>query len=206
MLLAATTCRRQALRLAWAPRRALSYYKLFPKTFPNGGPPNSPFSPPLTALKQEYLRLQASAHPDKLAPSASDADRTRAEANSSTLSVAYRTLIDPLRRAQHVLAERMEPDPLAEDAAAESGPAGVGGDEEFLMDVLMAREGIEDATSVEELEVLVAENKQRVEHTVQELERVFAEDDLAAAKTLTQKLSYWMGIDRQLQDAMEQYE
>lgn len=183
-------------------RRALSYYSLFPKTFPSGGPPNSPFSLPSVAqLRQEYLQLQAHAHPDKLGSTATDAQRTRAEAHSSLLSVAFRTLTDPLRRAQHILAERHPAgDPLGEDAAQQ----GVD-DEQFLMDVLMAREGIEDAASADELEALLAENKQKVDETVLQLEEAFGADELDKARVLTQKLSYWTGIERQIQDAIEHF-
>lgn len=200
-----------------------TYYTLFPKTFPNGPPPAGPFKVPASELRSEYLKLQALSHPDRQGPNASDAQRIAAENRSSQLSVAYRTLLSPLRRAQHIIACREgKVDPLSEDAGspitkeveqeeeereanAVSSEDGVI-DEDFLMDVLMAREAAEEASSAEELKSLIEENNQRISQTEDSLDEAFKADNLERATDLTRKLSYWAGIDRQLQEAIESYE
>lgn len=185
-----------------------SYYNLFPATFPKGGPPHGPFTIPKAQLKTEYLRLQAAAHPDKIGPSGSDEERAASENRSSLISVAYQTLLSPLRRAQHILESRtdqhgMDRDPLAEDAGQQGGAIS---DEDFLMEVLLARESIEEASSAQELNELLRENDEKIAATVEQLDEAFAKDDLDLATTLTQKLSYWEGIDRQIQETIEEYE
>lgn len=128
------------------------------------------------------------------------------------LSVAYQTLLSPLRRAQHILNTRDGSsgggDPLAEDAAAAATAGGNVGisDEDFLMEVLLARESIEEASSGEELTDLLKENNEKIAETVRLLDEAFAKDNLELASTLTQKLSYWEGIDRQIQETIEEYE
>ncbi|OAA64334.1 Co-chaperone Hsc20 [Niveomyces insectorum RCEF 264] len=47
-----------------APAGRLPFYALFPKTLPQGPPPHGPFDINLRALRTEFLRLQAAAHPD----------------------------------------------------------------------------------------------------------------------------------------------
>lgn len=192
-----------------------TYYTLFPKTFPKGPPPAGPFVVPATDLRKEYLALQALAHPDRQGPLADDSQRSAAESRSSLLSVAYKTLLSPLQRAQHLIACREGVvDPLAEDAgssselekAADTVSANGVIDEDFLMDVLVAREAAEDAASAEEIKLLLAENNLRIAQTEQDLDVAFKNDDLPHATNLTRQLSYWAGIDRQLQQASEEFD
>lgn len=212
-----------------------TYYSLFPKTFPNGPPPDSPFKLDRTLksqLKQEYLKIQALTHPDTVGPNASAETQREAENQSAKYSIAYRTLLSPLRRAQHLIACRTgAQDPLSEESGRRQANAGdtedlssqqqqqpdvndsAGIDEDFLMDVLMARESSEEATSAEELHALIEENNARIKETEELLQEAFcnykgdqAEEGLRKAIELTRKLSYWEGIDRQLQESLDVYE
>ncbi|ELR06777.1 hypothetical protein GMDG_02215, partial [Pseudogymnoascus destructans 20631-21] len=76
-----------------------THYALFPLTLPAGPPPAGPFAIDLPSLRREYLRLQASAHPDVH----SGASKARAEAMSAVINDAYGTLRDGLRRAEYIL-------------------------------------------------------------------------------------------------------
>lgn len=213
-----------------------TYYSLFPKTFPNGPPPNSPFkldNSIKSQLKQEYLKIQATTHPDTVGPNASAATHREAEDQSAKYSIAYRTLLSPLRRAQHLIACRTGAlDPLSEESGRRQANGGdpedlsshqqqnqpdvndsAGIDEDFLMEVLMAREAAEEATSAEELRALIEENNARIRETEDLLQDAFCnytgdkeEEGLRRAIELTRKLSYWEGIDRQLQESLDIYE
>src|SRR6201999_389935 len=79
-----------------------SYYTLFPSTLPDGPPPHGAFTIDLRQLRREFLQLQAQAHPD-LAP---EAERPAAQARSARINEAYRTLQQPLQRAQYLLAQK----------------------------------------------------------------------------------------------------
>ena len=113
-------------------------------------------------------------------------DKKRAEALSARINEAYRTLQDPLRRAQYLLSLRgIE---VAEDETAKVE------DPELLMQVLEAREQIEEAQREEDLADMKEQNDERVATSTQVLENAFQEDDLQRAKSEAVKLRYWVNI------------
>lgn len=75
-------------------------------------------------------------------------------------------------------------------------------DEALLMEVLGAREEIEEADTEEGLVPLRTVNDVRIGESLRRLERAFAEDDLKMAKAETVKLRYWVNIKESL-DAWE---
>ncbi|KAI1335006.1 Co-chaperone Hsc20 [Xylariaceae sp. FL0016] len=159
-----------------------THYDLFPKTLPAGPPPASPFAIDVRALRREFLALQAGAHPDMHAAHL----KLRAEATSARINEAFRTLEDPLRRAQYVLELRGLDVANDETAKVE--------DPELLMLVLETREAIEEAEEESDLDGLKGENEGRIRESVARLEEMFREDDLEEAKAETVKLRYWMNI------------
>jgi molecular chaperone HscB len=76
-------------------------------------------------------------------------------------------------------------------------------DPELLMEVLDARERIEDAASEEDLMELKTDNDARIEESVKILEDAFEKDDVAQAKNEAVKLRYWINIKESL-DQWEQ--
>ncbi|KAF2682420.1 Co-chaperone Hsc20 [Lentithecium fluviatile CBS 122367] len=167
-----------------------THYHFFPNTLPSGPPPHGRFAIDTTALKHEFLRLQSRAHPD-LHPSE---DKLKAQALSARINEAYKTLQSPLLRAQYLLTLRgIE---VAEDETAKVE------DPELLMEVLDARERIEEAQSEEDLEEMKAENDVRIEESVKILEAAFERDDVGEAKHEAVKLRYWINI----KDSLDQWE
>ncbi|KAF2750862.1 Co-chaperone Hsc20 [Sporormia fimetaria CBS 119925] len=163
-----------------------THYSFFPRSVPGGPPPQGPFAVDLDALKREFLQLQARAHPD-LHP---QEDKKKAQGLSARINEAYKTLQSPLLRAQYLLSLRgIE---LAEDETAKVD------DPELLMEVLDARERIEEAQSEEDLVEMKRENEARVAETVQALDEAFAEDNLEAAKAEAVRLRYWINIQESL--------
>lgn len=166
-------------------------YGYFPTALPAGAPPSGPFAVDAPALRREFLRLQAAAHPDKQPP----ARKAAASAASAAINHAYRTLADPLLRAQHLLSLR------GVDVAADEGlrlaPAADG---ELLMLVLDANEAIEEARAPHHLDPLRAENDARIRRCHDALARAFAADDLDAAKREAVGLRYWVNIRNAIHD------
>ncbi|EKG21816.1 Heat shock protein DnaJ [Macrophomina phaseolina MS6] len=167
-----------------------THYTFFPKTLPHGPPPAGPFAIDLRALRNEFLQLQAGAHPDRH----SGADKRRAEALSARINEAYRALQNPLLRAQHLL--QLRGIDVAEDERLKVE------DPELLMEVLEARERIEEAESEEALQDMKEENERRIEQSVEVLDRAFKEDDMDKAKEEAVRLRYWVNIKDSL-DAWE---
>lgn len=196
----------------------LPYYALFPQTLPDGPPPTGPFEIDTRALRREFLQLQAASHPDfhhsagssstqgeetttsssttasssSSSPSSSShsISRRKAEALSSHINAAYKTLSDPLARAQYLLAARHGVDLAGDEAARLTGPP----DPSLLIDVLHARETIEEAASEADLAGVRAENDARIEACLGALAAAFARGDVAAAVRETVRLRYWVNI------------
>ncbi|KAF2456798.1 hypothetical protein BDY21DRAFT_364361 [Lineolata rhizophorae] len=162
--------------------RADDHYSFFPTTIPLGPPPEGAFSVDLDSLRREFLRLQATAHPDRAAHD----DKGSAQALSARINEAYKTLQNPLLRAQYLLERRG-----IETHTDETGKVE---DPELLMDVLETREIIEHAESEDEILALKERNDQRVERSEKALEEAFARDDMNAAKEEAIKLRYWINI------------
>jgi molecular chaperone HscB len=113
-------------------------------------------------------------------------DKKRAEALSARINEAYKTLQNPLHRAQYLLSLRgIE---VAEDETAKVD------DPELLMEVLDARETIEEAESESDLVDIKAENDERIRRSEEVLEEAFAQDDVQRAKEEAVKLRYWINI------------
>ena len=189
-----------------------THYSLFPKTLPSGPPPSGPFTIDLTSLKREFLQLQALAHPDRH----QGPQKLRAEAASSAINEAYKTLQDPLRRAKYLLElkgwESEECDkmggeftvpghgslyPRSGSGSADASPAQ---DMELLMEVMEAREAVEDAETEAEVAALKAENEARIQESVRVLDQAFKEDDLERAKRESVRLRYWSNIGESLHE------
>ncbi|KAF1996276.1 Co-chaperone Hsc20, partial [Amniculicola lignicola CBS 123094] len=163
-----------------------THYSFFPQSLPAGPPPHGRFTVDLTSLKREFLQLQGRAHPD-LHP---QSDKNRAQALSARINEAYKTLQSPLLRAQYLLSLRGIDTHEDETAKVE--------DPELLMEVLEAREQIEEAQSEEDLVEMKVENEARIAESVGILEEAFEKDDVDTAKKEAVKLRYWVNIKESL--------
>ncbi len=163
-----------------------TYYEIFPQTTPAGPPPQGPFEIDLRQLRKEFLQLQAQAHPDRH----HGADKARAEGASARINEAYKTLQNPLLRAQYLLSLRGID--VAEDETAKVE------DPELLMEVLEMRENIEAAEEAADLEPMKEENEKKIKQSVMVLDQAFKRDDIDAAKEEAVKLRYWINIKESL--------
>ncbi|PMD26627.1 Co-chaperone Hsc20 [Hyaloscypha hepaticicola] len=173
------------------PNQPRTHYEFFPKTLTQGPPPTGSFHIDTRELRREFLQLQAVAHPDRHPHNL----KTRAEATSARINEAYKTLQNPLLRAQYLLSLRGID--VAEDETAKVE------DPELLMEVLDAREEIEDAKEEEELEEMKRINEERIEKSESILDEAFNRDDIDGAKAEAVRLRYWVNIKESL-DAWEQ--
>lgn len=197
----------------WDHTKRLPYYDLFPESLPQGPPPQGPFDIDVRALRREFLRLQAASHPDYFhaastssstsssSSSAPDPEdiaaakrRRQAEAASSHINAAYKTLSHPLLRAQYILAERYGVDLAGDEAGSHTGAIGAAADPALLVEVLEAREAVDEAENESDLEGPMAENEARIGRCVEGLRRAFAEGDVDGAIGEAVRLRYWESI------------
>ncbi|KAI9171564.1 J-type co-chaperone JAC1 [Paramyrothecium foliicola] len=169
-----------------APPPPRTHYDLFPQTLSAGPPPSGHFPVDVRALRREFLQLQARAHPDLHPPE----HKARAEATSALINEAYRTLSNPLLRAQYLLSLRGV-DVANDETLKIEEP-------DLLMEVLESREDIEAATDEAELDEPRRVNDDRIAASEAELERAFRTDDVDAAKREAVRLRYWINIKESL--------
>ena len=172
----------ESQRESIAPR---THYDFFPSTFPEGPPPNSAFTPDLRQLRKEFLQLQAKAHPDIVPQD----QKRQAEAMSARINEAYKTLQDPLKRAQYLLS--LQNIDVEDESAKLSENA-------LLMEVMEAREAVEEVENEEDLVSIRAENNERIQDSVHKLEDCFREGDLERAATEAIRLRYWVNIEESI--------
>ena len=163
-----------------------THYDIFPNTFPNGPPPNSPFIPDLRQLRKEFLQLQSKAHPDLARPG----QKRQAEALSMRVNEAYKVLQDPLKRAQYLLSLRGID--VEDDSAKLS-------ENELLMEVMAAREAVEEVENEDQLVDIRNENTEKIDESVEVLDEAFAKDDMGTAANEAVRLRYWMNIEESIQ-------
>lgn len=142
----------------------------------------------LKALRNEFIQLQAKAHPD-LHPQEM---KKRAEATSARINEAYTTLQNPLKRAQYILSLRGL-DVAGDETAKLDDP-------ELLMEVLETREEIEAAQEEGDLVELKKINEERIGSSESTIDKAFKEDNMNVAKEETVKLRYWVNIQESLYD------
>ena len=141
----------------------------------------------LKQLRNEFLRLQASAHPDRHPPER----KAAAEALSARINEAYKTLQSPLSRAQYLLSLRGN-DSSTDDAAKLGDEAS---DQVLLMEVLELREQIEEAQTPDQIREIKEENDVRIAESVKVLEDAFKNDQMDEAAKEAVKLRYWVNVD-----------
>lgn len=116
--------------------------------------------------------------------------KARAEALSSRINEAYKTLKEPLARAQYVLALN------GVDVEDEAGKVE---DMELLALVMEAREEIEDAQSEKELQGLRKENEERLQGSVERLAGLLEEGEWDMARAEAVKLRYWANVKESIE-------
>lgn len=161
-----------------------SHYSIFPNTLPLGPPPAGPFNIDLTALRREFLQLQSHFHPDKSPPD----KKAKAEALSSRINEAYKTLRDPLLRAQYILLNTYGIDVTSEDNSAHPMDVGI------LMEVMEAQESMEEAETEKQIMALKEQNQERIDVTLRLLDDAFTSRDAEVARRECIRLRYWASL------------
>ncbi|KAJ5455759.1 uncharacterized protein N7458_004023 [Penicillium daleae] len=173
-----------------------NHYTIFPKTLPAGPPPGSPFEISISDLRREFLQLQGTIHPDKYP---SGTAKQHAEALSARINDAYRTLSDPLQRAQYLLREWHGIDVTAEDASTKHAL-----DPATLMEVMEVQETIEEVgaspEAEAEIEALKEENGMRIAGCVGTLAGAFDRGDIEGARVECVKLRFWYSVAEGLRE------
>ena len=154
----------------------------------------------LESLESSYRAVQSKVHPDKHAH-AGDSDRRLAMQWATRINEAYRTLKNPLSRAQYVLLLK------GVDTATESNTAMPPA---FLMEQMEWREAVQEARAgedVDELDKLLARLRHQHAGVVGEIERdIDRTRDYHAAAAAVRRLMFLEKLQHDILDAIESLE
>uniref|UniRef100_A0A8C6XGH4 HscB mitochondrial iron-sulfur cluster cochaperone n=1 Tax=Naja naja TaxID=35670 RepID=A0A8C6XGH4_NAJNA len=148
------------------------------------------FSLDLALLRQRFLALQRSLHPDRFSRRA-QAERGFSEQHAALVNLAYGTLRSPLSRGLYLLELRGVELAAGSDAEAEPG---------FLAEVLELNEQLAAADSEASLAGLERLLAAKQEALVQEVSSAFEQDDLHKAKRLLGKMKYFANLEEKVKE------
>ncbi|KAF9181561.1 hypothetical protein BGZ50_005438 [Haplosporangium sp. Z 11] len=151
--------------------------------------PDPTFDIDVKDLRIKFFKIQQLIHPDSYSQN-TNGDQVYAQQQSSLTNKAYATLKEPLSRANYML--NLLGDPIHETESLN--------EPELLMEVMEARELLEEAQTEEEVDDLKNANDARIKDAVGGLSRAFKEQDLERAKTLAIELQYWIRIQNVIRD------
>jgi molecular chaperone HscB len=132
------------------------------------------------ALDRAYFALQRQWHPDRFVTKPA-AEKARASSEAASLNDAYRTLKEPLSRAFY-LAELKGVDLPADGKTID--------DPDLLMEVMDAREELQEADSVGEVDALARFAREDLEKGLADLAKLFPAGDKAAIRKALLRLRY----------------
>lgn len=170
-------------------RSITNYYSIFPKTLPQGPPPAGKFEIDLKQLRNEYIQAQKNAHPDVAGEGS--------QVSSADISNAYRSLSNPLTRAEHILALNNH-NPLEESASLD--------DEDLLMEIMITRERVNDAEQVSELETIAADNDKLFAESEEKVAAALNKGDFENAKSVLIELTYLNKVRQSIEEKKEKLE
>ncbi|KAH6917371.1 hypothetical protein BKA70DRAFT_1252010 [Coprinopsis sp. MPI-PUGE-AT-0042] len=146
---------------------------------------SNPFVVDIPTLKKRFRQAQSVCHPDSWASKNPDKVEV-AQSLSARVNHAYQTLLNPLPRIEYILETHRVP--LAETDKAE--------DMGFMMEIMDAREAIDDAEEASEVQGILEQNSAEISQTISELESLVQGKEWNAAKSGAIRLRYLLGIEK----------
>jgi molecular chaperone HscB len=148
----------------------------------------NPFQIDQKLLRSRFLEAQRVCHPDAWSGRGREEEKIASD-QSTLVNTAYRTLKDPLLRAEYLLRTLSNLETKEEDGAK---------DLDLVSEVMMAQEEVESSDDTE-LDELLAQNATRIAESESEIERFIGSGHFASAKQAADALRYWRGIERAIQ-------
>ncbi|KAF9978730.1 hypothetical protein BGZ73_000740 [Actinomortierella ambigua] len=154
-----------------------------------GLPPEPNYDIDVKDLRNKFFKIQQLIHPDSYSQNI-NGDQAHAQQQSTFTNKAYACLKEPLPRANYIL--ELKGAGVREAESLENP--------ELLMEVMEARELLEEAETEAEVDQLKCQNEARIQETTKGLSKAFKEDDLATAKKLVIQLQYWIRIQNVIRE------
>ncbi|KAK0198307.1 hypothetical protein F5146DRAFT_948746 [Armillaria mellea] len=136
-------------------------------------------------LRSQFRCAQVACHPDAWT-SKGQGKTDVAQLLSSQVNEAYQTLRDPLSRLHYLLA--LNGVPMEETDKLE--------DMEFLSEIMLARDTIDDAEDKAEVLQVAEECQEKLKNAFKEISRLVERGDWSAAKQAGLRLKYLRGVEK----------
>jgi len=132
-------------------------------------------------LDQRYFDLQRHLHPDRFA-TRSGQEKSLSQQQATAINDAYETLKEPLKRADY-LVHLKGTDVLPEGCNLVN-------DTELLMETMELREALAEAETTDQVDVLSNRAQDDIKVCIEQLSKLFKDDDIEGACKLTTRLKY----------------
>lgn len=139
-------------------------------------------------LEQIYRDLQKRLHPDKFSK-AGPKEKELSEQQASLVNAAYHTLKTPLGRLRYLL-QVLEEVPDVSEATIQ--------DPEMLMEVMEAREQVENTDDREELKTIQRENQAKFDDLYSQASKAYQEKNIEALMDLTNRMIYVAKVEEEI--------
>lgn len=139
------------------------------------------FDLPAGDLDRLYFDLLRHLHPDRFA-TRSAKEKTISQLQATAINEAYETLKEPLKRADYLVHLR----------GTEVLPEGCNliNDQALLIETMELREALAEATTAEQVDALSARADDDIRRCIEQLSKLFDDDDIEGACRLTTRLKY----------------
>ena len=132
-------------------------------------------------LDQHYFDMQRHLHPDRFATRSAQ-EKSLSQQQATAINDAYETLKEPLKRADY-LVHLLGIDVLPEGCNLIN-------DQALLMETMEMREALAEAETSEQVSVLSARAQADIKQCIEQLSKLFRDDDIEGACKLTTRLKY----------------
>lgn len=139
-------------------------------------------------LEQIYRDLQKRLHPDKFSK-AGPKEKELSEQQASLVNAAYHTLKTPLGRLRYLL-QVLEEVPDVSEATIQ--------DPEMLMEVMEAREQVENTDDKEKLKTIQRENQAKFDDLYSQASKAYQEKNIEALMDLTNRMIYVAKVEEEI--------
>ncbi|KAJ8379416.1 hypothetical protein SKAU_G00001940 [Synaphobranchus kaupii] len=145
-------------------------------------------------LQRRYLHLQRSLHPDNFSQK-TQKEQEYSETQSALVNNAYRTLLKPLSRGLYML--ELGGIPVKEET-------GIGGDQQFLLEIMEINERLDETQSKEEADNIGVSMEGRLQDITEKINASFCKGDLQSARVLIVKMKYFANIQEKVKEKLSE--
>lgn len=142
-------------------------------------------------LKRNFLQLQAKIHPDKFSK-CSNEERHISELCSSHLNEAYKTIMEPLRRATYLL--QLKGENLADGNTSSA----------FLIEMMELNEEVDSLKDEKSIEALLRVVEEKIDNLCQQFKESYESGDLHESKEAVLKMGFYYRIKNNLVKKLQQ--